>query len=215
MRILSIDFDWVMEPCIQAYNLYCRGLHDLGPVGSWNDIKTKIPAIDFLNLEMDYKKFRQLYFFLQDILNKNPNTPVAIRADHDEIIPFVEKYIQDQNEETELTFINIDHHHDLGYQEIKDEKSVVYGCANWVLYFSHCLNIPVQYKWINNKNSDFFQHTYDNITIHPATPLLETVNIQEPFDAIFICASWEWVPIKYQPLFNILVSMIQERGNTV
>ena len=213
MRILSIDFDWVMEPCIQVYNLYCRGDHDLGPCGSWNDVKKIIPMIDSLNLEMDYDKFRQLYFFVQDVLIQNPNTPVTIKMNHNEIIPFIEQHITADT--TSLELINIDHHHDLGYIDSKNNESIVYGCANWLLYFNDKLNMPIKYKWINNQNSELPENTYENIAIHPFTPYLETINIQDPFDIIFICASWEWVPIKYQPLFNILASMIQERGNII
>jgi hypothetical protein len=146
-------------------------------------------------------------------LAENSNVPVTIKNSHAEIIPFIKNNMK--NSETHLEFINIDHHHDLGYIEPKNDEPITYGCANWVLYFSNYLHLPVSYTWINNINSELPENTNKNITINSFTPFLETINLAEKFDAIFICASWEWVPIKYQPLFNILTSIIQKKGHVI
>ena len=45
MNVLSIDFDWIMEPSIEAYN-HISNTDRFGPLRTWEKIKAIIPGFD-------------------------------------------------------------------------------------------------------------------------------------------------------------------------
>lgn len=201
MNILSIDFDWIMEPSIEAYNHISRG-ERLGPLRTWEKIKEIIPNF---NPQCDLNKFHILYFFLLDKGKKLTKKDIYIGLNHDEICHFLEN-------DKKVNIYNIDHHHDIGYpKDEQDEKAYEsLSVANWV-YFLQKEHKLSSYTWIHNQNSvhpkkeeaDKIKRYSHSIDID----LLENIE----FDKIFLCASWEWVPIEYEPLFDILVSTIDKR----
>ena len=101
----------------------------------------------------------------------------------------------------DLEIINIDHHHDLGYDE--DDPYEKCTCANWAYYLFKQGKLD-KYIWLNNNNSDiippprheanFFSEFFCDIN--------ETsyINRFGRPDKIFICLSPEWVPSQYHPL---------------
>lgn len=206
MRILSIDFDWVMEPFIQAYNQYSKQ-YDSGPDEAWQKIIDAIPAFAFgQSLEMDYNKYMELYFFIRDICTNNLNSYIYIGQNHNEIVPLI-KEIHKLKGGT-LSIVNIDHHHDLGYHLHDQEEfsKKPYDCTNWMYFLTKYYHID-QYIWLHNKNSETtFYHELPKYTQYISlTELADLEHIKE-YDLIFICSSYSWVPLKYRPLFNILIS---------
>ena len=62
MNVLSVDFDWIMEPSIEAYN-HISVRDRFGPLRTWERINEAIPALD---PKCNLSKLRTLYFFLLD-----------------------------------------------------------------------------------------------------------------------------------------------------
>ena len=120
------------------------------------------------------------------------------------MIAFMEEF-----KEHKINLYNIDHHHDMGYEGNNGAFDSL-GVANWVHFANKDMKLS-SYTWIHNVNSIYpteeLCEQYKRYTHTTDINILN--NIQ--FDKIFLCASWEWVPLKYEPLFDILVSAIDKR----
>lgn len=202
MNVLSVDFDWIMEPSIEAYNHISRG-DALGPLRTWGKIYEVIPA---LNPECDLNKFNILYHLLLDKGKTLTKEDIFIGFNHDQIYNFLKDYNEKFN------IVNIDHHHDMGYPqnghdiEAFEQLSV----ANWVHYINKNKEL-LSYTWIHNKNSLHpREEEINNIKMYMHSTDIDLIENMK-FDKIFLCASWEWVPPKYESLFDILVSTIDKR----
>ena len=200
MNILSIDFDWIMEPNIEAYNHFVQAPLEFGVEESWKRIKEKIYDI---NLECDIKKFEQLYFLIKKHTSYLKNEDIIISNYHNELFNFL-NYLSNINKSERFNVINIDHHHDLGY--LDDDLSMV-NIGNWMGCAYKNFNID-NYLWIGNKNSTlpFDNHDFLNYFYTTDFNIINDITI----DKIFICSSWEWVPLKYKSLFNILISLFDD-----
>ena len=204
MNILSIDFDWIMQPTIEAYNNIVLGYNALGPLESWENVKKQIPNFEpYCNLD----QFTQLYFLLKDKIQWLTRNDIYIGLNHDELYGFMEK-----QEAKEYIVYNIDHHHDLGYLE-SGFNSIIeqpLTLANWAAKSTEKLNL-CKYIWISNKNSKIPEIIPENLNYTRVSDIsiLDRIHI----DKIFICSSWEWVPLKYQNLFAILTSLFDDLEN--
>ena len=107
MNVLSIDFDIIMAPVIEYYN-------NMVPKKDWEQIQNENPGM--ITPKADLHHFNFIIQLLEKHLNNIDNLYIAFN--HKKIIDFLE------NEES-FSIINIDHHHDLGYEpldEIVEEK---------------------------------------------------------------------------------------------
>ena len=204
MNILSIDFDWIMQPTIEAYNNICKGYNNLGPIEIWDEISRMMPGF---NPECDLNRFTDLYFLLKDKLKYLTKEDVHIGINHDELYYFMEK-----QQAKKYSVYNIDHHHDLGYLNSNspsiEEQPI--SLANWATKAHQNLNM-YRYTWISNINSHKPEEVPEKLKYTATYDLNILENIK--FDKIFICASWEWVPLKYQNLFAILTSLFDDLEN--
>ena len=189
-----------MEPCIEAYNHISR-VERMGPVRTWEKIKAIIP--NFIP-ECDIEKYHTLFFLLLDKGKLLKKEDIYIGLNHDQMIAFMEEF-----KEHKINLYNIDHHHDMGYEGNNGAFDSL-GVANWVHFANKDMKLS-SYTWIHNVNSIYpteeLCEQYKRYTHTTDINILN--NIQ--FDKIFLCASWEWVPLKYEPLFDILVSAIDKR----
>lgn len=198
MNVLSIDFDWIMEPSIEAYN-HISNTDRFGPLRTWEKIKAIIPGFD---PQCDLSKFHDLFFLLLDKSKKLKQEDICISFNHEEIYNFLSDY-------DNINLYNVDHHHDMGYPQNGSEEIQDYiNCANWV-YHLNKNNKLKSYTWIHNINS-IQNNNIENFCTYIDTNDLDILKNIE-FDKIFICASWEWVPIKYEPLFDVLISSVDKR----
>lgn len=193
INILSIDFDWIMEPCIEFYN----------------DKATQSIALDELlklspniYIKPDYQKFSTLVTYATNIAQTLPNAKnVYFGVNHQEIISAIENIwdIKDKS----YHIYNIDHHHDCGYgvttlQEINKQGLT---CGNWLAY---CKNLK-SYTWINNKNShiEMPDEVFQKLSKYTFSSDINIINYIN-FDYIFVCASPGWVPSELSPLYTLL-----------
>lgn len=190
-----------MEPSIEAYNNIVKG-NRMGPVRIWEQIHEIIPSF---NPQCDLDKFHKLFFFLLYKGKDLTKNDIYIGMDHSEINFFL------KDVSNSINLYNVDHHHDLGYPSGDDDDYAFsqLGVGNWVTFLNMEKKLN-SYTWIHNKNSNHprikeinnlksYSHSID-------LAMLEHIK----FDKIFICGSWEWVPLKYESLFDILITVIDK-----
>lgn len=192
VNILSVDFDWIMEPCIELYN---KTAHDN------INVEDSCPSSRNVALQPDYEKYKQLGIYLKNITDKIEDKSKVIFADkHKDIITCIK---DKWKLEIPLHIYNIDHHHDCGY-DLTIEDCLKYGIdsSNWV-YGSE--NIK-KYTWIGNSNSETFTITDEKVK-HFNTFMMSndinTINYID-FDYVFVCLSPGWIPKQLWPLYELL-----------
>ena len=190
INILSVDFDWIMEPCIELYN---NSIKETTPL---DDVLKTSPGI---NIHPDYKKYYILVKLLNNICKDLPKENIQIVDHHPQIVDCIINW----NINDKYRIYNIDHHHDCGYG-VDDSAGVMeqgLQCGNWVHY---CTNLR-KYVWINNKNSDTIlpEEITSAIPNYHYTYDINILNYVK-FDYVFLCLSPAWIPEGCWPLFDAL-----------
>jgi len=192
INILSIDFDWVMEPSIEFYNEIADSRILL------DDWLKRCPGI---TVKPDYKKIKQLLVYVNNIVKFLPNKDrIVFRTEHTDIVDAIENVWNLKDKKYNI--YNIDHHHDCGYHisSLDDVDRQELGCGNWVI-FCDGLN---EYTWINNKdsykeiNNEVFNR-FHKFTQSSDISVIDFVN----FDYVYICLSPGWVPSELFPLYDL------------
>lgn len=200
MNIVTIDFDIIMKPSIQLYN-------DL--VGSNKKIDKIIkeyPSLEYC-LSADLYIYEYLTRFLVSMFPRLRREQINFIKSHEEIIKLVEK-------DEPFHLLNIDHHHDLGYENVRPNTKIFRpGCGDWAKYLIDNKKI-LSYAWAHNNNSDF-----------PSTSMMSYINehyilydfnldrIPVQIDKLIICNSPQWIPNNIQPLFYTWESICEEWYN--
>lgn len=211
MKILSIDFDIIMYPCIRLYNADVGG--DDNPTMAWDRIEhTKDIA---QHLSYDANTLKNLLVLMMKSARKGA-TFVPIQ-EHQEIVTYLEKTVHIEKDKS-LEVTNIDFHHDIIYYEGDIVNAKYFGqstCANWAGYL--LLNdYASSVNWIKAPNSETFSPLYDEImdmSKITISSLKSIPKLDEEYDYIFFCLSPQWVPYKYHHLYDFCctaVNMFQE-----
>lgn len=190
MNIVTIDLDIIMEPSIQYYN----------------NIQNRQKAFHepiMQNCQANLDTYNKISVWLY-------NTAKIISEDN---IVFIESHEQILNhipDNEKFFLINIDHHHDLGYDNeekiILEKKDV--NCGSWGRYLLNN-NLINAFIWIGNKNSDKFGS--DGAAYH----YIDNFNLDNlKADKIIICLSPDWVPNQYHPLFFNWMNALNVIKNT-
>ncbi len=200
LKILSIDFDYVMYPCIKLYNSHVSGSENQAVI--WERLEQLLEIDQYLCYDADALKLIA-GLILKNVINKAAFIPVT---DHEEIVDILKK---DKNyPSTKFDITNIDFHHDMYYREediaeIKDFGQ--YNCSDWLgyLYFTDKLE---NCHWIKAPNSDI----YNGKAKIKISGKKDIVNFGNGFDMVFLCLSPQWVPYKYHHLYELLCSIYRE-----
>lgn len=198
MRVLTIDFDCIMAPCIKLYNEKCFG--DENPTVIWNALSNDLNIDNFLCY--DARILEDIILLIQRSVNSGAKF-VSI-VDHQNVVDVV----KDLRDDEKIDLVNIDFHHDVWYNreslnsiEMFDQ----YNCSNWVgyLYKTDRLN---SYTWYKMYGSDLFDCKELSIptTIKKNS---EIKGLDGSFDVIYFCLSPQWVPYKYHHLYDIIVKL--------
>lgn len=198
VNILSVDFDWIMEPSINIYN---------NQIDELKAIDQLLEENSGIIIKADNKKFYTLFTLISIICNEidDPNH-IIITDNHQEIVNAINTQwdIQDK-----YTLYNIDHHHDCGYgaQTLKDIEAQKIQCGNWV----HWIKNINKYIWINNKNSEV-NLASEILNAIPNYQMSYDINLirNVKFDYFFMCLSPGWTPKEFWPLFDTLSFTIKE-----
>ena len=227
-KILSIDFDYIMFPCIRLYNDICEGAEN--PSITWNSIKYNRGVEDNF-LSYDANTYTTIVKLIKAIVDKDNNIDKIAIVEHQNIIDILNKYEfnesnQPDNKDKELSFkydlLNIDFHHDVLYRA-QDRTAIKnfnkYNCSNWVGYLFIKDKID-KYTWIKAANSDMYDNrlngTYDIKVNYESIRLISDpkkfIEEQETkFDKIFLCFSPQWVPYQYKHLYDLIVDLFEFR----
>lgn len=187
MKILSIDFDIIMAPSIGFYN---------NLVGEEDPVEDYVEQFSFItNLPADLYIYEYLTRCILLSLQHNVKKIYFIDG-HDKIINAIPK-----DEPVEI--INVDHHHDIGY-EIENWRLPLLtpNCGNWVKYLKDRKMID-KYTWIHNEEFDPVNEDGEKYLDKEVS--LSKINLEKiakEIDCLVICASYEWVPPIYHPLYQ-------------
>lgn len=207
MNVLSIDFDIVMAPDINLYNdiINCQG--------NQVTIEKLIESHYFLSgLRVDFEHYKKLTLYLLEVIKSLKPEDIRISYNHEDI-----KYLL--KDLSNVNVINIDHHHDLGYDSDEDLRGCKEcSCANWAKYFLDRKNIAT-YTWIKNTNSNekkdmFLQSWSKNLYERELININSLEEFLPKIDKLFICLSPEWVPEWYHSLFYLWVDYFNKYYNT-
>ncbi len=227
-KVLSIDIDYVMSPTIQLYNELYETIEKGGndPMKmSYKDYWDKVEELTESRrfLEYDQAKYDAVKDLCLKVAEYLPPENIYFAREHDAILTFL---CQDKKKVDYIYDIyNVDHHHDIYYND--SQKAWVHRfnfaqCANWVwyLYENKKLN---QYFWIRNENSKRYPFVGNNgCNKDLACPEFYSMsNIKEvkelesrTFDYMFLCRSNNYLPFKFESLFNNLRDSIGKLKKT-
>lgn len=201
-KILSIDFDYIMYPCIKLYNEKCAG--NGNPTEIWNILEHDLEINNFLSYDAKaLLSIAKLIKYVKD----NFNAIIIPIQEHQEIVD--DLLTKDYNNST-YDLINIDYHHDIFYRksDITQARNFnKYNCSNWVgyLFISDKIN---SYSWIKAPNSDLYTKAIKDIdyTILSRSDI-DDYSLFDNIDTVYICFSPQWVPYKYKHLYDMIIEL--------
>lgn len=193
-QIVSIDFDIIMAPSISLYN-------DKVPALSW-DTLLEDPYMKLLIIDPEH--YSKIFKYIIRCCQSLSKEQIHFIEDHGQAVRYI-------TEPCDL--INIDHHHDLGYDDLNPQKDDTQSptCANWVKYLQQ-QSLINNYMWINNANS----LSKDTMPFWTTIKDFRNVSVEDlPIpNELIICLSEPWVPYAYRSLFYTLMDYCNDKYNT-
>lgn len=209
-KILSIDFDIIMYPCIKLYNDKVGG--EANPTQLWEYLAAEHDIQEFICY--DAKTLLMLATLIKTAVDKGAK--LHLITEHQEIVDQLKK---DENyDEETFTIHNIDFHHDIWYRP--DDKNLLvtfedYNCSNWLgLLYLH--NKTEAIHWIKAANSAMFgDPDYNASDIFTSITNLNDFmdNTDFQFDDIYFCLSPQWVPYKFHHLYSLISTLVTMEVN--
>lgn len=203
MRVLSIDFDIIMEPCVNLYNSIA-GEDNTGI----REIEQEFPFIRPVLLP-NFITYEKVTAFLINIFKSFPKENITFINDHNQIAHLLK-------DATDVDLCNIDHHHDICYDDLTVSSRIILpDVGNWVKYL-YDRNIITHYTWINNPNSIFPDDDIEDYYLDENYEFqqINLLQIIGKFDKLIICHSPQWVPTNYDALWNIWLTIANEMYDT-
>lgn len=202
IKVLSIDFDYIMAPCIKLYNDLCAGSEN--PTVSWQIIEHERNIEPFLNY--DAESLLQIARIIK-ANTKNGAKLINVRDHHDliNLLPYGKM----------IDLTNIDFHHDILYNvgsviaNITDMAK--YDCSNWV-YYLYAEKVLKSYTWVKAPQSDLLGNGIDFMDYKILTRS-DLSKIENNFDIVFFCLSPQWVPYKFHHLYDLIIELCREDTN--
>ena len=203
MKILSIDFDAIMFPCIRLYNEHCYG--DENSTTIWRQLEFQCDIQQYLSYDANvYKNIAQIIF--KNVKNGAKFIPIQ---EHQMLVDHLKKH---DLLDLQFDITNIDFHHDIAYHrnsfmEMEFDK---YSCADWAGYLL-TLNKENTLTWVRCPGSSPYD---DQIKEFPNSISIkridEIVDLDDDYDLIYFCLSPQWVPYVYHHLYDLLVTLVKE-----
>lgn len=203
MKILSIDFDAIMFPCIRLYNEYCYGNENATTI--WRQLEFDRDINQYLSYDANvYKNIGKIIF--KNIKNGAKLIPIQ---EHQMLVDHLKKY---DLLDLQFDITNIDYHHDIAYNRnsFVEMEFDNYSCADWAGYLM-TLNPETTLTWVRCPgsfpyNEDIKEFT-NTITIKRID---EIVDLDDDYDLIYFCLSPQWVPYVYHHLYDLLIDLAKE-----
>lgn len=197
MKVLSIDFNIIMYPCIKLYRRYCN--EEENSTINWNVIQEELEIDNFLCYDGEILK--QLASLIRR--NQNEKAATCLLTNHEEIVNCINNITEEQ---VELT--NIDWYHDILGSPIDLENAKnfeQYNNANWVGYLQMKGKLS-SYAWVRARNSDNTPtEVIDELKFdYKEMPARIISELPNDFDIIYFVFNPNFVPYKYKHLYDIL-----------
>ena len=185
-NIISIDFDICMWQDIQIYN-------DSISSASRDSVDRLVKTMPLLGyVRFDAHAYRAIANILIEAKQLIGKDNIHFIIDHEEILRYLPK-------DEEFNLYNIDHHHDMGYEE---KIGVRPQCGDWVCHAYD--KYPMKkYYWVS-----------DDLGVEPDTDKYEVQrlrvnsfsyhNILPETSKVIVCLSPTWVPSQFYPLYDLL-----------
>lgn len=216
MKVLSIDLDYIMAPCIELYHglQWCEN-----PNSRWSGLydNTNFKEHQFY---IDQGNLLYCYdLFLKALGNCKS---VSFGYEHDELL-----YVLQDKEDIEI--INIDHHDDIFGEDYDGNVEREYvglvkhdrvNEGNWGAWL-HTQKKLDSFTWIRNENSrNFNQHNDLNKEVlgkKYKAFLRDDYEFEDyNFDHIFVCLSPQYVPKNHWHYFTMFIMAYEQiTGKTV
>ena len=196
MNVVSIDFDIIMKPDINLYNDWIED--DLGV----NDFIKEYKVLE--NVKADLYIYEYLTRFLLKVIKRIDASKVYFIESHETVAKYIDQ--------TFCNLWNIDHHHDITYNEENIALPLINcNCGDWVKFLMDSKKVK-QYVWIGNSNSVEPDESVQNHYQYEQK-VLEEFNLDklaQQTDMLFICKSSDWLPEHYAPLFDAWIAICEE-----
>lgn len=198
LKVLSIDFDYIMAPCIKLYNDLCEGKENSNVV--WKHIEAERNIEPFLNYDA-VSLIKIARIIKSNAINGAKIVPIK---EHQEIVELL------CHTNKGVNLVNIDFHHDIMYHtdmiaELTDMHN--YNCENWV-YYLHNIGKLKSYTWIKAPQSDLLSPSIKFDFNMLGKQGLDTVD--NDFDMVVFCLSPQWVPYKFHHLYDLILELCKE-----
>lgn len=196
MKILSIDFNYIMSSCIKLYRHFCGE-----DITNWDVIENELGIERFLCY--DGEVLKQLAALIRR--NAINGSKICTMEHHREIVDIINKR-SSESEKVDIT--NIDWGHDIAENKEDVEQTISfdrYSNTNWVGYLQAKGKLGT-YTWIKASNSIMLPEELVNkfdirFGIGGKTHI---VSLPDDFDAVCVSFSPTQVPYKYKHLFDII-----------
>lgn len=185
-NIISIDFDICMWQDIQIYN---DSISSASRDSVDRLVKT-MPLLGYVRFDAHaYRAIANILIEMKQLIGKDN---IHFIINHEEILQYLPK-------DEEFNLYNIDHHHDMGYEE---KIGVRPQCGDWVCHAYD--KYPMKkYYWVS-----------DDLGVEPDTDKYEVQrlrvnsfsyhNILPETSKVIVCLSPTWVPSQFYPLYDLL-----------
>lgn len=132
-KILTIDFDILLYKDLPLYN------NLINTENSFDEFLQTFPLLE--NVRFDINLYNKLTIFLEKIFSNTKKENIFFCKNHEDVV----KFTYNNNF---FDLINIDYHHDLGYNNMNQKLY----CGNWVKELIKTKKVH-KYIWIKNPNS--------------------------------------------------------------
>ena len=203
MKILSIDFDAIMFPCIRLYNEYCYGNENATTI--WRQLEFDRDINQYLSYDANvYKNIGKIIF--KNIKNGAKLIPIQ---EHQMLVDHLKKY---DLLDLQFDITNIDYHHDIAYNRnsFVEMEFDNYTCADWAGYLM-TLNPETTLTWVRCPGSSPYNEDIKEFTNTITVKRIdEIVDLDDDYDLIYFCLSPQWVPYVYHHLYDLLIDLAKE-----
>lgn len=199
MKVLFLDFGYIMYPCIKKYSEYLKKEINKSSVSFWEEINKASNLID--ELDYDAILYKKICIFLLN--QKKKNIPFCITDTHMEVASIY----QDMNTPIEATVIDFyngfasdGNDVDLITLQNKIKESI------WLSYLV-LKNIVVSVDWYKTPQSESIKQEFNSIANKTSEKYLSDIDkaLSQEYDSICLTCSPYVFPYKFKHLYDVLV----------
>lgn len=206
-KVLTIDFDVVMQPSINEYNkLICTKSQKI----LWRDIDRETKILSTVSYS---KEILDKLYAVVDNLNYDKLKLAHASINHNIVL----KGLLDKKD-VKYDVFSIDHHHDIFYsdKDLLDAKNGVSSQGNWVAFLKE-RKLLNKFVWVKNVNSEIEKAHKKYINKSMVTVDILELDLEDvkDIDIFHLSFSSQWIPPTFNPLFYDFKSHLESKYGRV